>query len=514
MGLDKITKGRTSTERLVVSCLMKDLSLFADVNLKEDDFKDKKSAFYYSIANKMSNGYKVFDEVSISNFLEKHHLLMEKYEEFGGYESVRKAKKNVSIENFNKYYDDLAKANLLYKYYNLGINPTKEIEFKGNTLTPIEIFKEMTANEVYDFYQMLLSDSALNMVGEDVKIEQLYYTEEDKQEIDKGESLGTDFAKILRWTDVEGRERYISGSKILNAALTGLNSKNGVHFVGGFSGTGKTTFSLVSYALALVTNGSKVIIVSNEQTSKYYKTILLSFICREVFNCLTIDRNKIKKWTFNEDEAKAVEKGNEFLKEYIYGKLNFVHIDEPDVNKVMKLAKQLCLAEGYDTLIYETMKVDDPTSGTVTGELVRDSRELDKFGTKMNMKIICPVQLATYMEGKVSYLTSACLSASKQIKEVANSIILMRKVLPEELDEKDKMYMRPYRRVKNKLTNKWSKEYLKDIDPVNKKYRYVQLDKNREGDDSLSLLYEFDSKSGYFKELGQIENVYKGQLSY
>ncbi|WP_024622614.1 hypothetical protein, partial [Metaclostridioides mangenotii] len=61
MGIVEITKGRTSTERLVVSCLMKDLSLFADTNLKEDDFKDKKSAFYYSIANKMSIGYRIFD---------------------------------------------------------------------------------------------------------------------------------------------------------------------------------------------------------------------------------------------------------------------------------------------------------------------------------------------------------------------------------------------------------------------------------------------------------------------
>jgi replicative DNA helicase len=514
MVLDKITKGRTSTERLVVSCLMKDLSLFADVNLKEDDFKDKKSAFYYSIANKMSNGYKVFDEVSISNFLEKHHLLMEKYEEFGGYESVRKAKENVSLENFNKYYDDLAKANLLYKYYKLGIDPTIEIEYKGNKLVPINIFKEMSSNEVYDFYQMILSDISLNVVGEDVKIEQLYYTEDDINDIKSGETLGTDFRNILEWVDEHGNKKFIQGARILNAALTGLNAENGVHFVAGFSGSGKTTFSLVSYALALVTNGSKVLIVSNEQTSKYYKTILLSFICREVYNCRTIDRNKIKKWEFSEEELKIVNKANKFLSDYILNKLCFIRVDKPDVNKVIKMAKQLCLAEGYDALIYETMKVDDPTSGTVTGELVRDSRILDDFGTAMNMKIICPIQLLTNSEGTVSFLTSRLISNSKQIKEVANSIVLMRKVLPEELDEKDKMYMKPYKLVKNKLTNKWTKEYIKDLDPLNKKYRYLQLDKNREGDDSLSLLYEFDNKSGYLKEIGQLESVYKGQLSY
>nr|WP_312985428.1 hypothetical protein [Clostridioides sp.] len=514
MVIDKILKGRATTERLVVSCLMKDLSIFADINLKEDDFKNKQSAFYYAIAEKMSRGYKVFDEVSVSSFLEQHQLLKEKYQEFGGYKTIQNLKENIDIDNFYKFYDDLAKSNLLYKYYELGIDPTKEIEYRGQSLIPIDLFKEMNSNEVYDFYQMILSDISSNVVGKDIKKEQLYYTEKDIAEIKSGETLGTDFKNILEWVDEYGNKRHIQGAKILNAALTGLNAKNGVHFVAGFSGSGKTTFSLVSYALALVTNGSKGLIVSNEQTSKYYKTILLSFICREVYNCRTIDRNKIKKWTFNDEEFEIVNKANKFLAEYIYDKLCFIELEDPDVSEVIKIAKQYCLAEGYDFLIYETMKVEDPTSGTMTGELVRDSRKLDKFGTKMNMKIICPIQLLTSYEGKVSFLTSGLITNSKQIKEVANSITLMRKVLPEELDEKDKLYMRPYKLVKNKLTNKWSKEYIKNLDPINKKYRYLQLDKNREGEDSLSLLYEFDNKSGYFKEIGQLESVYKGQLSY
>lgn len=57
---------------------MKDLSLFADVNLKEDDFLDNEAKFYFLISQKMSKGYKVLDEISLSGFLEQNPLLKTK----------------------------------------------------------------------------------------------------------------------------------------------------------------------------------------------------------------------------------------------------------------------------------------------------------------------------------------------------------------------------------------------------------------------------------------------------
>ena len=129
------------------------------------------------------------------------------------------------------------------------------------------------------------------------------------------------------------------------------------------------------------------------------------------------------------------------------------------------------------------------------------------------MKIIAPVQLTTNSEGKTSYLTSAVLASSKQIKEVANVILLMRKVIPEELDKESRMYMKPYRLMKDFETGKWSKSYLEDLDPT-KDYRLIFIDKNREGEDSKVLLYEFSGRSGTFTEIGMTDNVFKGQLSY
>ena len=49
---------------------------------------------------------------------------------------------------------------------------------------------------------------------------------------------------------------------------------------------------------------------------------------------------------------------------------------------------------------------------------------LNKFGRQNNMRIILPVQTRTSDEGVISYLTATSLSGSKQIKEVANSLIL------------------------------------------------------------------------------------------
>ena len=69
------------------------------------------------------------------------------------------------------------------------------------------------------------------------------------------------------------------------------------------------------------------------------------------------------------------------------------------------------------------------------------------------------------------------------------------------------------KRLTKDFTGKWSKQYLEDLDP-NKDYRLIFVDKNREGEDSKVLLYEFNGRSGTFTEVGVTDNVYKGQLTY
>ena len=127
----------------------------------------------------------------------------------------------------------------------------------------------------------------------------------------------------------------------------------------------------------------------------------------------------------------------------------------------MKMAKRLNLSDNVDTLILETFKSESALDDSVNN-MVENSRQLDKFGRQNNMRIILPVQTRTSDEGVISYLTATSLSGSKQIKEVANSLILIRKVTKEELDESNKkMFISPYRWEFNDETNKYEKKFLK-----------------------------------------------------
>ena len=511
MSLDVILKNRSMIEGLLVGTMLKDLTLFADVKLKADDFIKDKYKFFYTLGKSMSLGYSELDEVSIASFIEANTTLKDSYINFGGWDSVKKAIEIGNPNNIDKYYDDIQKSNLIVSLHEKGFSVCNEIEIEGSKIVPFEIFNEMDTNQVYEFYEMLLTDSAVDTVGA-VDMEELFLGDDDIESFKSVKSSGVPYDIIFRWETEKG-SRYIEGSKMLSNLTNGVTDSNGVFFVGAYSGTGKTTFTLVNLVMGLIESGAKCLIVSNEQQSKYYKLILISFICQNVFKQYKISRKKIELWDLTDEEQEYVYKANQFLKDRIEGRLKFINMDTVDVEKVMKVAKKLCLAHGYEVLVYETMKPESTTANNVVGEMVEVSRKLDLFGRKMKMKIIAPVQLTTNSEGKTSYLTSAVLASSKQIKEVANVILLMRKVLPEELDKDSRLYMKPYRLIRDFETGKWSRNYLEDLDPT-KDYRLIFIDKNREGEDSKVLLYEFHGRSGTFTEIGMTDNVFKGQLSY
>lgn len=512
MSMDTILRNRGNVEGLLVGTLLKDLTLFADVKLKESDFMIDKTKFFYSLGKTLCGKYTELDEVSVASYIEANSTLKSKYLELGGWNSLNGAISIGNVKNFEKYYDDLQKSNLIVSLYDKGFSVCNKVTVGGKEVIPFELFNEMNTEQVHGFYELLLNESSIESIG-GVKVENLFLDENDIEDFKSGNNSGTPYNVICRWEDEQKRERYVEASKELSRLTNGVTDSNGVFFVGAYSGTGKTTFTLVNVAMGLVESGSKCIIISNEQQSKYYKLILVSWVCQNVFNQYKITRKKIEKWSLTEEEEEYVYKANKFLKDRIYDNLVFVNLDVCDVDKVMKVAKKLNLAYGFDTLIYETMKVEDAKSSNTVGEMVDVSRRLDLFGKQMKMKIICPIQCATYSENKTSYLTSSVLATSKQIKEVANVMLLIRKVMPEELEKDNKMFMKPYKLEKNAINKKWERKYIEEFD-LTKQYRLIFVDKNREGDDQLVLLYEFNGRSGTFTEIGYAERVFKGQLSY
>lgn len=529
--MSNLLANRGEIEGLVISCLLQDMSLVADVSFTEKDFKFPKTKFFFNLIRELSKRYSEIDEVTTSVFVGTSPTLKDSYEQNGGWNSVKNAISLGSIKNFEKYTDDLEKSNLLFKLEENGFNIEKEIEIEGNSIRPIDLFPSMTSNQVYDFYEMLLADMSIKSLGDEIKKEVLYFTDKEinsieNQELDNSASYGI----TLRWEDEEGNEKYIPSFRMLDSVTNGYSHSNGVHIIGGHSGTGKTTIT-TNIAMGLVESGCKCLIISNEQQSLYFKNILMSYICHQVFKCYSIDRKKISSGNFTEEEREIFIKANNFIKEKYGNNLTFISVNEFNVAKICKVAKKLNLAEGYDTLILDTFKPENAANSNSHGEMNENARELDRFGRQMGMRVILPSQCRTSNEGKVSYMTSAELASSKQIKEVAASIILVRKIIDDELDpSKDRFFLKPYKWGVNRLTGRPEKKYLEIIDSSkaedrakeydtncidrNKSYVLVFLNKNRSGESDLVWLYEIDGRSGKVTERASCDYVYKGQLSY
>lgn len=520
---------KEQAERMLISCLLQDLSL--ETPLLESDFSTPKNKFYFKLITELAPRYKEINGFTVLNYLQISEEMTENFNDFGGVKEFDKIKSMANVSDFNSYLDELVKFKLVEELSEkLGIDINKEVVVGGKKVIPANIITGMNSSQTLDFFDMQLSSINVASLNNDMIAESLYYTEDEISKMESGELEETSyFDYTLLWEDEKGEKRFDRNLPLLNRSLDGYTCGNGVHYLGGFSGTGKSTI-LINIILGLITTSNeKVILVSNEQRSSYFKRILVSYIAQSIFKCYTLDRTKIKHFNFTDEEKKAFYLANEFVKENFTDSLKFYSVSEFNIDKILREVKRLHLAEGYSVLCLETFKSQSALDNSVA-DMVDSSRKLDIFEKEVGMKVILPVQLMTSLEGKVSYLNSSMISNSKQIKEVANSIVLIRKVNERELDPEDKAFLNPYVWKTNK-DGKLVKKYLTIIDgqeksrrtlkgdnedreftlDKRKKYLLCFIDKSRESDDnSKVILMEMVGRIGKVRDVCYVDNVYTG----
>lgn len=518
-------------EKMLISCLLQDLSLISETPLIEDDFSTPKNKFYFKLVSELSTRYREVNEFTVINFLKLSEALTQDFEDYGGAKEFKKIKELANVENFYSHLDEVIKYNLIEEVSEkLAIDINKEISVGGKKIVPADKFTSMSSQQVLDFFDMQLSSVNVRSVATDMIREYLFYSDEELAQIEEGEvdDDTTYYDTTLTWETENGEFKYHKNFPLLSKSTDGLSSGNGVAIFGAFSGVGKTTL-ITNIAMSLVENGEKVILVSNEQQIKYFRTMLLSYISAYVFGCFTLNRTKIKHFNFSDEEKKVFLKANKFIKERYKDTIAFYSVSEFSVDKIMREAKKLILAEGFSTLIVETFKAESQEDSVK--ELMANSVALDKFGKEMNCKILLPMQLMGSMTGKASFLTSSLLAGSKHVKDVAGLLLLTRKVNPKELDEEDdRMFLKPYLWRKDR-EGKYKKKYFKVVDSTttsrrrlrgddnddeltldkNKHYILAFLDKCREASDSnIIILQEFNGDYGRIKDVAYVDNVYTG----
>lgn len=484
MDLDKtlkqINESRYITEACFVFACYNDTDLFDDyldpnnpVDLRNPDAK-----YYWGLGVSMyQQGIKNIDAVSIEEFLSNKPKAKEKYEKFGGYQTVDELRNIVDSENVEAYFDKINKMNAL----------STLAEKYEDIFSHVDRFNNASSSDVYDAFELLNNSIALS-TNRDTKIEKLTVTQEYFNDCRTGENIGIQYGEF---------------SPILNYTTLGLPLGD-VSILAGHSGNGKSSIVFSNFVMAIAKH-EQVTIFSNEMQIKAYQNMMAIQILTRDLDYWKQTRKKVKMGRFDDtDEEKELFKKAIEISETKYN-ITFVKIFNNDSSIIMKYMKRLA-HQGCRCFIWDTFKGDDVQDGSDAWfQLLQNSRKIFNLTSKLNVSLLCTFQLALYTTNQ-RYLDASCLSSSKQIKEVVSELLMIRKLWTDEYTGQ-KNDCKAYRLDKD---NNYQKVML-ELDP-DKDYYVVFINKTRNDDGGKEILYRWDKQWNNWKEMGYctIRNDHRG----
>lgn len=467
--LQKINEGRDQVEASFVFSLWKDLTQFDDYKISNNFLQNEDAKFYYYLGKALrEQGFQVCDNITIDTYLKDKPESRRRFESLGGWNQCQILMNLVNQENTAANFDQIAKMN------SLSIMCKKCDSIFNN----IERFSNATNEDIYDAFELLNSSVALE-TGLDSRVESLVVDDSYIDKLDEGLNVGLSYAK---------------GAPILNYVTLGLPVGD-IYLLAGFSGTGKSSFLFENMILPLAIDGTLVAIISNEMTIETYKNLLLIHILGRDLNYWKITRKKLKIGRFSEEEKDMLRKAASITKEK-YSNIVFVKLFENNTDKLLKHIKRLSRS-GIKAIFYDTLKSDDQVgkSEAMWQQLLMNSRRIFNAVNKEQVAFVATFQLALHTINQ-RYLTSECLSSSKQIKEVCSEICMFRELWKDEFPG-ERHDCHPWKRNKDNPKIKESITLDKD-----KKYIVIFVDKTRNDETGQCILYQWDGAWNRWRELG------------
>ena len=471
--------------------------LLDDLDLKKDDFITNDGRFYFGLLNQLrKKGFYSLDEITILSNMNDE--VIEKYEACGGWESIQHQIDIINDKNFDTYIDILYRENIMLHMCDDGIDLLHTVDANGKKVILYKLFRKMDADSVQDWWDARIASYGTGYSSKIIEEEEIDFDDEFIDSCKEGLENGVPFD--IAGYDMNGEEMncFPFLSRQINGILEGT-----LTMMGGFSSSGKSTW-WVTIIMALLYRDKKILIISNEETVKKFKIKFMVWLLGKHNRYFKLTKKKMMSGEIKDEDRTQLTDIQNYWRENYKGRVKFISINEADMSVVKKKIRENVLRYGYDTVLYDTFKIQESDMAGTRQDLslVKDSRDLDKLAKKYNIIMLASVQLAEYMRGKL-FLDSSVLSNSKQIKEVLENLFLMRTMYSEELEEKSKFYCRPFRL--KKIDDKWIEEEYKP-DP-NGVYRVLFVEKNRNGgnssDTGCAYILKFDGDHAIFREVAQ-----------
>lgn len=471
--------------------------LLDDLDLKKEDFITNDGRFYFGMLTQLrKKGFYSLDEVTILSNMNDE--VIERYEACGGWESIQHQIDIINDKNFDTYIDILYRENIMLHMVDDGIDLLHAVDVNGKKVVLLKLFRKMDADSVQDWWDARITSYGTGYSSKVLEEEEIDFDDEFIDNCKEGLENGVPFD--IAGYDINGEEMncFPFLSRQINGILEGTTT-----MMGGYSSAGKSTW-WITVLMALLHYDRKILIISNEENIKKFKIKFMVWLLGKRNRYFKLTKKKMTSGDISTESRKQLTDVQKYWRENYKGRVKFIAIADADMSLVKKKIRENVLRYGYDTVLYDTFKIQggDISSARQDLSLVRDSRELDKLAKKYNIIMLASVQLAEYTKGKL-FLDASILSNAKQIKEQLENLFLMRTVYTEELDEKSKYYCHPFRL--KKVNDKWiEEEYKPDTSAV---WRMVFTEKCRTGanssDNGIAYLLKYDGDHCIFREVAQ-----------
>lgn len=476
---EKLLENSLIIEGNVIACLWKNpFDFFSNYNqIVVNDFLTQEGQIYFSLAQELyKEGYKIFDIVCVSNYLNGKKQLEEWFNNNGGFRAIEEMISLIDLQNTEVYIENLTKRNILINLYDL----------KLLNIDKLDDFIKMPVNVLEDWYLYQLSNIFIKQQLRGV--EQIDLTKQDGykdfiKRCNEGRNLGVSIAS--------------SGAKILNYNLGGLH-KGCMHLIGATSGEGKSTILIPLVILPLLEQGEKIVLLINEEDEDAWRSRLLVTVVNWKTSYHKLTRQRFQEGNFTGEELKAIDEATEWLNKYS-GNLMFVKLSDYKVGTMKRIITKYH-ALGFDNIILDTMKPESETSDASWALFTENSKELFQMCNKYQLRLICTIQLGISVTHGVRYLTRANIARARSIIEVAGVCLLFRRLRADEYTGEN-YDCKPFYYIKDENGHYTkSKRYL-ELDKT-KEYIIKFIDKNRYGKDHFCILYERNLAFNILNEVG------------
>lgn len=473
----KVKEFKLNCEANIVAILYKDPELCYSTNLQLEEFSNNIWKVYWKIADDLVKKEKksVLDEVTVGFYLEKHDKLKQKYDEYGGYDTISKAGSYVEIDNFEGYINELRKWNVILRLAKLGF-PVND---------RLSDYCDMTSEEIYDEQEALLNDTFINIDYDIVSYDINDGIDDLLKELDEGMAVGLPYHNL----DMITKE-------------TGGQSLGNITLVGGLSNVGKSTFSRNSTLPSIVKNKERIVIMLNEEGKAKWQREFLVWIANNIFK-EDLAKYIVRDGHYSKEVWEVLEKSKEWLAEQTQNKLiTIIPFKRYKTNKVIKVLNKYS-SMGVKYFMLDTFKLD---AGQVNekfwAEMQQNMVELNDVvkAEAKNLHFLITFQLGK-SSAKQRYYTQDNIGMSKSIIDPVSTCIMIRNLFDDEYSGEKrelKVYRLDGKNHKTKIPVKLEKD---------KQYQIIFIIKNREGSaNSHQIVVEHDLSKNILREVG-VTNV-------